>query len=197
MINRQTPPARAHTLNNYRVLQFVGGSDGTPLTPDFDMSALYGRILTVKSIKLIPYAPSESTAVLYQVDTLPVGSDTIANILGLGNKWVSWAPEEANLSGFSIYDNHTLGISIFDLKINGTPIGIFTQALMYYPVANMDFDNINAYYPVPIQDPGIEVAITGAIINEKSQGTSSTFLIKLLIEVYLDPIETAPDITRD
>lgn len=182
-------------LNNYRILQFVGGSDGSALVADFDMSSIIGRLLTVKRILLVPYAPSaDSTTLLYQADNY---DPLIANAMGGASKFWSLAPEEGNLYGHYIYDHFQLGITNFTFKVNGVPLNIIGTTLYNLPAQPFDFDNIMASFPQPISLPGIEIAVTGNISYDAVSIQTGNFQVKIILEVFLDPPQTIKTIRNE
>jgi hypothetical protein len=147
--------------STYRVLSWKGAANGVAvLTPDFNILDIEGKILVIKSFKIIPYY-AVAAIDMFVSDGVTTNSETI--------------PAQGRID--RIFDTFTS--TIITLKINGTPLNFFNAA---FPL-DVDLQNIYYKYPEKIQD--ISLIINSAIIVNLVTGGQSNPNVKVNMEVYL------------
>lgn len=133
-------------ISQFMVLKFSGLADGNPLTRNFDLNRILGKIIVIKSIKIVPYTN---------------GDFIDLNLIGTGDTFTETIPTNVRINRlFEVYD---FGCTV-RLSINGAETPIFTPSTPIFPPASdgnawidMDIDNIYYKYPSKLQDLGFSV----------------------------------------
>ena len=147
--------------STYRVLSWQGAADGTLLTPDFNLVDIIGKLLVIKSIKLIPYY-SAAAVDMYVNDGATTNAETV--------------PINARIDRlFDVFGQGTL----LNLRINGGPVNLFNAV---FPL-DVDLQNIYFKYPEKIQD--LTLQVTALVIMDLEAATTQNPNIKVNMEVYL------------
>jgi hypothetical protein len=163
-------------ISKYRVIVFYGTADGSAMNQGFNIADFQGRIIILKSFRMIPYSPDgEGGVVDFYLDdgVNPVSQETIF--------------DGGRLPRF--FDFFGTGFSI-DLRINNTSTSIFSNVQGgggFYP-GDLWIDNI--FYKFPEKVQSLELFIQGLMINDISvnpygAGEKINPDYKVVIECYL------------
>lgn len=151
-------------ISKYKVFSFSGRANGALLSLNFSIDEILGRLVTVKSIRIIPYY-------------FGVGND-IWLFDGVTN---SVEATYNNQRIVHLLDDFVSGTKI-DFLINGGNTGIFPDTGVLYPL-DINLDNIFYKYPEKIQS--INFQITSNVINDLTTGALVNPNIKVLVECYV------------
>lgn len=146
--------------STYRVLSWSGPADGTLLTADFNIADLVGKIMVIKSFKVIPYYSDDSID-LYVTDGVTINAETIPILARIDRL-------------FDVY-----GLTAIVMNINGGQVNLFSAS---FP---LDVDLQNIYYKYPEKIQTLTLAITGTIFGDIQAQTIQTPNLKVNMEVYL------------
>ena len=147
--------------STYRVLSWEGVTNGVLLTPNFSMDDIVGRILIIKSFKIVPYY-SAAGIDMYVTDGITTNSETVPN----------------NARVDRLFDRFNSGTTI-RMSINGSPLSLFNAK---FP---LDVDLQNIYYKYPEKISSIVMYVIGAIFSDIILNTVQTPNIVVNMEVYL------------
>lgn len=147
--------------SSYRVLSWTGASDGNSLTPNFNVDDLIGKIMIIKSFKIIPYYQNPSVD-MYVSDGVTDFEETI--------------PADSRID--RVFDDYTNGSTIV-MTINGGQVNLFNAV---FPL-DVDLQNIYFKYPEKIQS--LSLSVLGMIIENINTGATNNANIKVNMEVYI------------
>lgn len=133
-------------ISQFMVLKFSGTANGNPLAQNFNIDRIRGKIIVIKSIKIIPYTN---------------GDFVDLELAGAGDTFTETIASNLRINRlFEVYD---YGCTV-RLSINGAECPIFTPSSAIIPPASdgnawidMDLDNIYYKYPSKLQDLGFSV----------------------------------------
>jgi hypothetical protein len=147
--------------STYRVLSWQGASDGTVLTPDFNIIDIEGKFIVIKSFKIIPYYQDASVD-LFVSDGVTDNEETI--------------PATARID--RVFDIFGSGTNIVML-INGGQVNLFNA------VFPLDLDLQNIYYKYPEKVQTLQLQITALIFENINTSVTDNANLKVNMEVYL------------
>lgn len=150
----------------YKLIPFYGAADGTNLTHGFNDPDILKRIITIKSLRVIPYA-SADTVDLFMTDGATTFKETI--------------PSGARLDRiFDVYTNYT----DVRLILNGALISVFANVPGggHYPL-DLWIDNV--FYRLNQALVSIDVQVNGTYFDDIEAQTTRHPNVKVLIECYL------------
>jgi len=152
---------------DYKVLMFWGRSDGSNLAPNFNINMINDRAMLIKSIKLVPYAFTDSTDVFFDE------TNTVHYTVPAGGRLIN------------LIDEYSTGSRI-NLVINGTQQPIFPTylAVLGYP---LDFFIDNIYYLYSEKINQFSISVNGVIIDDLDPLNVHTEApnLKVFVECYL------------
>jgi len=158
--------------SQFRLLSFEGPADGSDMVQQFDAGELVGKVMTIKSVRLIPYAPAAGGI----TDTSLVQGAGVPNVETLG----------ANIRLERITDQFNAGTSIRFL-INETPISIFSQTFsnatgQYIP----DLWEDNIFYKFPAKVQNLRLGVFSNVADNLVTPAASVVLnMRVLLGCYL------------
>jgi len=151
-------------ISQYKVLAWQGVSDGSPLAPQFDVNILDGRLITIKSFRIIPYYNAGLAA---KVD------------IAFSDGTTETIPASSRIN--RLFDVGTLGTGI-TFQLNGSNI-IFDSLIALPLPLDIWIDNI--YYKYPQRISNINLAVNAQIVANLATGAQETSTIKVIVECYL------------
>jgi hypothetical protein len=150
--------------SQFKVLVFTGRADGTDLTPAYQPLDIDGRIIVVKSIKIVPYYFGIGIDI-----SLDDGAGTVINEATYNNQRIN-----------RLFDDFVAGTTI-RFQINGTTVNFFPGNLCF-PL-DLWIDNIMFKYPEKVQTLNFQVL--SSVINDLTTGALVNPNVKVMIECYL------------
>jgi hypothetical protein len=148
--------------STYRVLSWRGTANSIPLTEDFSLLDIQGKLMVIKSFRIIPYYSQLTNVDMYVNDGITTNKETLPIFARIDRL-------------FDIGDNGT----IINFKINGGPVNLFNAI---FPL-DVDLQNIYFKYPEKIQD--ITLSILGSVYRDIETGAQENPTIIVNMEVYL------------
>jgi len=148
--------------STYRVLSWQGPSNGTLLTPDFNIIDLEGKYIVIKSFRIIPYYPAANAVDMYVTDGITVNQEIIQSGARIDR----------------LFDIKSVG-TVIVMLINGAPVNFFNAN---FP---LDVDLQNIYYKYPEKVQTISLTVNGQIIFNLQNNTATDSNLKVNMEVYL------------
>lgn len=155
-------------VSEFKILSFIGTTNFTDLTPQFDINEISGNRIVIKSIKFIKYSNENLNLLNSNVGTLDTLNLTL-NGLGI------LLPTE--------FFNEVYRLSSrIELTINDRNIIFRNNTNEGYGLSK-DYDNIFAYFPEKIQK--INFKINCQMCIDVVNNTNANFPIKVILECYL------------
>lgn len=152
---------------DYKCLMFFGRSDGSNMIPNFNVDMIRDRAMLIKSVRLIPYAFTDSTDVFFDE------TNTIHYTVPAGGRLINLIDEYSTSTRINII-------------INGMQQPILPTYIgnVGYP---LDFFVDNIYYLYPEKIFEMDVNANGVIIDDLDPLNVHTEApnLKFLIECYL------------
>lgn len=164
-IKSLNPDLESIILNSkYQILVFQGRSDGANLQPNFNINIIRGMRVLIKSIRLIPYAFSES-------DVFFDNTNTVHFTVPAGGRLINVVDEFSTTARI-------------DLFVNGGLLPIFPTYIgnIGYPL-DLYVDNIYFYYKAKVET--INMSVTGNVMIDLNTGAVEAPNLKVLIECYI------------
>jgi len=155
-------------ISQYRTLLWSGPANGAFLEPNFPIADIQGKIIVIKSLKLVPYS---QTAVYIDI--------------AFSDGTTEGIPQFARLD--RLFDNFRDGFRI-QMIINGVQLSIFgwlASAAGYTVGYPADFFVDNIFYKFPETIQNITMQITGTVYENIVTDALDNPLMKVIVECYL------------
>lgn len=152
--------------SQYKILAWQGTSDGTLLTPQFDVNILIGRSIVIKSFRIIPYYPP--------------GLNPMIDI-AFSDGTTETIPNSSRIN--RLFDVGTVGTGVTFL-MNGTNV-IFDSLIALPLPLDLWIDNIYYKYPQRLGTNAITLSVDGDVVTDLSLGTVAACTVKVIVECYL------------
>jgi hypothetical protein len=161
-------------ISKFKFFQFSGRADNSFLTGNFNPADLQGKIIVIKSIKIVPYYEAASQD-FFVTDGVTVNQELIP----------------ANCRINRIFDVYDYGCQ-FSLLLNGSRVPIFPTEVVIAPPAgdgniplDLDLDNIFFKYPEKLANPFIQMQLDAQIFQTLNAPAADQPLVKVFMQCYL------------
>jgi hypothetical protein len=153
--------------SRYYCLSFTGLTDGiNELVPQFDINQIVGKMVTIKSFKIVPYYPPG----LLMARDINFSDGTTEDLDGVQGLRVN-----------RLFDDVLSGTGI-QFMINGSPVLFNAINNLAYPL-DLFVDNIYYQYPAKIET--MTITINSRMMVDLLNLTMATASVKVLVECYI------------